>query len=116
MRPRTSAAAVALGALALVVPLASPASAAEGDFHYRYTGLNGQPQPGVLVDPPSQRCVVIPEAANPGSSSPAFGPRNDTGSVAIVYTEPDCTGQSFRLRPHGEQTTDRLQLRSVIFS
>lgn len=116
MRPRISAAALVLGALALMVPLASPAHAANGDFHYRYTGLNGQPQQGVIPDPPSRRCLVIPEAANPGSSSPAFGPRNDTDSIALVYTEPDCTGESFRLRPHGEQTTDRLLLRSVTFS
>lgn len=34
--------------------------------------------------PESDECVVIPEAADPGSSEPAFSPRNRTDAVARV--------------------------------
>ncbi|MEU6895130.1 hypothetical protein ABZ934_25770 [Streptomyces sp. NPDC046557] len=82
---------------------------------YEFTGLNGAPQSATLHDPASDVCVTIPEAADPSSSSPAFAPHNDTGERATVFTEPDCTGDSFTLRPHGRPATDRLKLRSVVF-
>ncbi|MFF1511530.1 hypothetical protein [Streptomyces sp. NPDC058326] len=114
MRLRHSVAAVC-GALALTAALAAPAHAATGDFGYRFVGMDGYPQAVTLHDPASGECVAIPEAADPGSSAPAFAPHNDTDAYAVVFTEPDCTGDSWTLRPHGRPATDRLKLRSVLF-
>lgn len=114
MRLRHSAAA-ALGALALVLALPSPAGAAEGDFSYGFVGLDGKPQRAVLTDLPGRECTALPEVADPASSEPAFAPRNDTDAVAVVFTQPDCTGRSYPLRAHGGHGSDRLKLRSVFF-
>ncbi|MEU1119730.1 MULTISPECIES: hypothetical protein [unclassified Streptomyces] len=105
--------AAALGALALVVTLPTSASAAAGAFSYRFVGLDGHPQSVTLHDPLSPGCVVLPEVADPDSSEPAFAPHNNTDEWAMVFTEPDCTGDSWTLRPHGNPASDRLELRSV---
>ncbi|MFE5657866.1 hypothetical protein ACFQ9H_16980 [Streptomyces sp. NPDC056517] len=114
MRLRHSFAA-ACGALALTATLATPAHAATGEFHYRFIGISGEAQTGTLLDPASGECVTIPEAADPGASEPAFAPHNDTDEFAIVFTEPDCAGDSWTLRPHGRPASERLTLRSVVF-
>ncbi|MGW3209255.1 hypothetical protein [Streptomyces sp. NPDC001135] len=115
MGPRHTAAA-ALGALALVVTLPSSASAATGDFAYKFVGLDGSPQSVTLHDPVSPGCITLPEVADPGSSEPAFAPHNDTDVWVMVFTEPNCTGNSWTLRPHGHPATDRLKLRSVFLT
>ncbi|MER7935340.1 MULTISPECIES: hypothetical protein [unclassified Streptomyces] len=112
MRLLRSAAAV-VGALALVVTLPASASAATGDFSYKFVGLDGKAQSATVHDPRSPGCLVLPEVADPGSSEPAFAPHNDTDEWAVVFTGPDCTGDSWTLRPHGNPATDRLKLRSV---
>ncbi|RSS50300.1 hypothetical protein [Streptomyces sp. WAC01280] len=114
MRFRHSVAA-ACGALALTATLATPAHAATGEFHYRYVGLSGEVQTATLHDPATDECITIPEAGDPGASAPAFAPHNDTDEYAVVFTEPDCTGDTWLLRPHGRPATDRLTLRSVLF-
>ncbi|MGW2707163.1 hypothetical protein [Streptomyces sp. NPDC001340] len=103
------------GAIALTAVLATPAQGATGDFGYKFIGLNGRPQAATLHDPPSGECVTLPEVADPGASEPAFAPHNNTDEFAIVFTEPDCTGDPWTLRPHGNPATDRLKLRSVVF-
>ncbi|MBT1098143.1 hypothetical protein [Streptomyces sp. Tu102] len=105
-----------LGALALIVSLPTSASAATGDFSYNYIGLDGLPQAVTLHDPESPGCVTLPEVADPSSSEPAFAPHNDTDVWVMVFTEPDCTGDSWTLRPHGHPATDRLKLRSVFLT
>ncbi|MFI6906523.1 hypothetical protein ACIBKY_35045 [Nonomuraea sp. NPDC050394] len=106
----------ALGALALVLATPTSASAATGDFFYKYVGLDGSPQAAVLHDPDSLACITLPEVADPDASAPAFAPHNDTGAWAIVFTEPGCAGDFWTLRPHGRPATDRLKLRSVYFT
>ncbi|MFJ2772715.1 hypothetical protein [Streptomyces sp. NPDC087300] len=115
MRLRTTFAA-ALGALALVVTLPTSATAATGDFSYKYVGLNGTPQSVTLHDPESPGCVTLAEVADPDASEPAFAPHNDTDTWVMVFTEPECNGDSWTLRPHGHPATDRLKLRSVYFT
>ncbi|PSM43396.1 hypothetical protein C6Y14_11310 [Streptomyces dioscori] len=112
MRLRHTAAA-AVGALVLVLTHPVSASAATGDFSYQYAGLDGRPQSATLHDPESPGCIVLPEVADPGASEPAFAPHNDTDTWVMVFTEPDCTGDSWTLRPHGRPASDRLKLRSV---
>ncbi|MBL1082355.1 hypothetical protein JK359_10225 [Streptomyces actinomycinicus] len=111
-----NAAVAAFGALALVLTVPASASAAEGQFQYTYTGPDGRPQIAVLDDPESLECITLPEVADPGSSSPAHSPRNRTDERATVFTEPDCTGDAFTLRPQTGYGSERLKLRSVYFS
>ncbi|WP_223767091.1 hypothetical protein [Streptomyces huiliensis] len=115
MRLRDTAVA-SLGALFLVLSVPASASAADGQFQYTYSGLDGRPQVAVVDDPDSRECITLPEVADPASSSPAHSPRNRTDAYAKVFTEPNCTGDSFTLRPHTGYGSERLKLRSVIFS
>ncbi|MGW7411945.1 hypothetical protein [Streptomyces sp. NPDC054863] len=115
MRFRSTAGA-ALGALALIVTLPTSASAAEGGFFYTYSGLDGSPRTGILTDPPSYECVTLPEVGNPSASSPAHSPRNHTDEYATAFTGPHCDGASFTMRPDGGHASERLKLRSVLFT
>ncbi|MFK0254376.1 hypothetical protein [Streptomyces sp. NPDC090445] len=115
MRLRNAAAA-AFGALTLVLTIPTSAVAATGEFTYVYSGLDGRPQVGILENPVSRECFTLPEVADPGSSSPAHSPRNRTNSTATVFTEPDCEGDRFTLRPFTGYGSERLKLRSVVFS
>ncbi|GGR71005.1 hypothetical protein GCM10010252_06580 [Streptomyces aureoverticillatus] len=110
-----STACAALGALALIVALPTSASAADGHFLYRYTGLDGSPRVGVLTDPRSYECLTLPEVGDPASSSPAHSPLNHTSEYATVFTGPHCDGASYVLDPNGGQASERLKLRSVRF-
>ncbi|KOV56279.1 hypothetical protein [Streptomyces sp. MMG1121] len=110
------AAAAAFGALALLIMQPGSASAATGDFSYKFVGLDGTPQQSTLHDPVSPGCITLPEAADPGATEPAFAPHNNTDTWAMVFTEPNCTGKSWTLRPHGHPATDRLKLRSVFLT
>ncbi|MFI6501468.1 hypothetical protein [Nonomuraea typhae] len=94
----------------------SPASAAVGEFQYTYVGLDGSPRIGLIDDPESRECITLPEVADPGASQPAHSPRNRTTSTAVVFTEPDCEGDYFPLRPLTGRGSERLKLRSVVFS
>ncbi|WP_416975559.1 hypothetical protein [Streptomyces sp. 4F14] len=114
MRIRTTLAAAA-GALTLVLAVPTSASAADGAFFYAYSGLDGSPQIATLLNPPSRECITLPEVANPSSSSPARYAYNDTGSTAVVFENPGCTGEMTVLDPKtggGEDT----EFRSVTFS
>lgn len=90
--------AATIGALALVVTLPTSASAATGDFSYTYFD-NGTPQTATLHDPESAACITLLEVADEDTSEAAFAPHNDTDTLAMVFTEPDCTGDSWTLRP-----------------
>nr|WSZ95394.1 hypothetical protein OH820_06770 [Streptomyces sp. NBC_00857] len=120
MRLRSTLAAV-VGAVALLVSVpgsssasSSASSAAVGEFHYVYTDIAGHPQPGKLVNPPSRRCITIPEAAGE-YVPPAHSPRNLTKSTATVFTGLRCDGEHYTLDP-GKSASSRLKLRSVVFS
>ncbi|RSN52647.1 hypothetical protein DMH01_41490 [Amycolatopsis sp. WAC 04182] len=114
MRTRTAFLAMA-SAVALCFTIPATASAAEGEFTYRYYDENEELQIGTLVDPPSGECIEIPEIAD--WDVDAFRPRNDTDSTAVVFLDDDCKSDSyFSLRPFGGRGSDRLLLRSVLFS
>ncbi|PCG84438.1 hypothetical protein CIB93_19590 [Streptomyces sp. WZ.A104] len=114
MRLRSTLAA-SLGALALIVTVPNSAWAANGYFGYSYTGADGQRQIGQLIDPPSRECVNLPEVSDPAASEPAHSPRNFTDATAVLFTDADCEGDHFALRPGG-RASERLKLRSVVFS
>ncbi|MFF4371096.1 hypothetical protein [Streptomyces sp. NPDC001594] len=110
------AALAAFGALSLVLTIPTSASAAVGEFQYSYVGLDGRTHIGILFDPKSGECITLPEVADPNASSPAHSPRNRTTSTATVFTDPECEGDWFTLRPLTGRGSDRLKLRSVAFS
>ncbi|GGQ89195.1 hypothetical protein [Kitasatospora griseola] len=107
--------AAAVASLALLFATPCPAAAAVGEFRYAYYDDFGNRAPGVLVDPDSQDCHSLREVADPDTTEPAFAPQNLTGATATMFTGPDCDGDYYSLRPGG-RASDRLKLRSVIFS
>jgi hypothetical protein len=113
MRFRTTVAA-AVGALALIVSLPGPASAAVGEFTYVYTDVHGSPATGTLTHPEGRECLTLVEAAGE-YVPPAHSPRNRTNATAVAFTGRDCDGDYYSLEP-GEAAGPRLKLRSVVFS
>ncbi|MYZ35547.1 MULTISPECIES: hypothetical protein [unclassified Streptomyces] len=103
-----------VGVLALLAAVPGSASAAQGEFRYVFTGMNGGPTTGMLVNPGSRECVTLPEVAGE-YVPPAHSPSNRTSSTATVFTGPDCDGDYYTLRPGGSASS-RLLLRSVVFS
>ncbi|MFJ8165990.1 hypothetical protein ACIRBY_34440 [Streptomyces sp. NPDC096136] len=110
------AAGAAFGALTLLLTIPTSASAAVGEFQYTYVGLDGKPHITFLLDPAGAECHTLPEVADPAASEPAFSPRNRTTATATVFTEPDCEGDYFSLRPLTGRGSERLKFRSVVFS
>ncbi|MET9557087.1 hypothetical protein [Streptomyces sp. NPDC006645] len=115
MRLRTTVAAT-VGALALVITLPTSAGAAEGDFTYRHNNNQaGIAQTAGLIDPQSRECITLPEVED-ARSAPAHSPRNNTDATATVFAGVDCEGPHFSLRPNGGHASERLKVRSVVFS
>lgn len=114
MRLRTSVAAT-VGALALVITLPTSAGAAEGDFTYQHYDQAGIAQTSGLMDPQSRECITLPEVED-ARSAPAHSPRNNTNATATVFADADCEGAHFSLRPNGGHASERLKVRSVVFS
>lgn len=115
MRLRHSLAAAA-GAAVLILTVPGSAHAAEGDFRYTYVDSSGEEKQATLHDPDSGECVTLPEAAQEYTQRPAHSPKNRTDSFAIVFTNADCSGDQFTLRPYTGGASERLKLRSVLFS
>ena len=114
MRLRSTVAA-ALAAAALVLTLPTSAQAAEGHFTYVFHDWAHGDRVAVLDSPPSRECITLREVADE-DAPPADSPRNYTDATATVFTGVDCTGDHFSLRPFGGHGSDRLKLRSVVFS
>ncbi|ONI85928.1 hypothetical protein ALI144C_12550 [Actinosynnema sp. ALI-1.44] len=114
MRVRSVLLAVS-SAFALSLAIPATASAADGEFTYRYYDEDGDLQEGSLIDPPSGECIEIPEVADLEDVH-AFRPRNNTNSRAVVFKDSECQGDTFSLRPDGGHGSDKLLLRSVRFS
>ncbi|MEU6679090.1 hypothetical protein [Streptomyces sp. NPDC046925] len=116
MRLRHTLAAAA-GAAVLILTVPGSAYAAEGDFKYTYVNIDsGEEGHVTLHDPAGGECITLPEAAVEYSQPPAHSPRNRTGSYAIAFTNADCTGDRFTMRPRTGGASERLKLRSVLFS
>lgn len=108
--------AVALGTGVFVLAAPAIANASTGDFGYRFVDSYGIVQVSTLNDPPSRECITLPEVADASTSTPADSPRNGTNATAVVFAEPDCGGDYFSLRPLTGHGSERLKLRSVLFS
>ncbi|MGW7412095.1 hypothetical protein [Streptomyces sp. NPDC054863] len=115
MRLRRSAAA-ALGALTLALSLPASAQAAEGQFRYTYLTDEGYEAVGFLNSPPSDQCINL-HGADSNDLPPAHSPKNRTDATAVVFAEADCQGEAyFSLRPRTGGGSERLTVRSVVFS
>jgi hypothetical protein len=110
-----SAVAAAAGALMLVLAVPGSASAATGQFRYSYETAEGYEAVGFMNDPASGRCINVQGAGSDGGSA-AYAPRNLTDATATVFLRADCEGDAFySLRP-GAGASERLLVRSVVFS
>lgn len=113
MRLRSAFTAV-LGAALLLAAVPGSASAASGQFRYSYVTAEGYEASGFLTDPASHRCLNLPGVGEE-NPRPGHSPKNRTDAWATVYSDADCEGASFRLKPHTGGASERLKVRSVIF-
>ncbi|WP_372346932.1 hypothetical protein [Streptomyces sp. KL116D] len=106
MRLRTTVPPPRRAGLAIALP--TSASAATGDFSYRVRGHGREPQSVTLHDPAGW---LHPRGRGrrPGLLRTGLRTHNDTDEWVMVFTEPDCTGDSWTLRPHGNPTTENPQ-------
>ncbi|MBM9624398.1 hypothetical protein ACFQ60_00490 [Streptomyces zhihengii] len=102
-----------LGA-ALLAVCVTPASAASGQFRYDYVTVEGYEATGFLNNPPDSECINLPGVGQE-NPEPGHTPRNRTDSWATVFTDSNCEGESFRLRPSTGNASERLKVRSVVF-
>ncbi|WP_246019060.1 hypothetical protein [Saccharothrix australiensis] len=101
--------------MALLLAMPGAASAATGQFRYTYTTDEGYDAVGFLNNPDSGECITLPTpAANPGVASRA--PRNRTDATATVFLDADCEGDTYYTLNPGAGASERLLLRSVVFS
>ncbi|MFJ2407208.1 hypothetical protein ACIOUE_38605 [Streptomyces xanthochromogenes] len=106
---------LAAGAAVLLIALPGSASAAGGQFRYSYTTADGYEAVGFLNNPASGQCInLAPAASEPGSASRA--PKNHTDATATVFLGTDCEGDTYYSLKPGQGASDRLQVRSVVFS
>nr|PPQ62663.1 hypothetical protein C5F59_36010 [Streptomyces sp. QL37] len=91
------------------------ASAATGQFRYTYETDEGYEAVGFLNAPASRQCINLPGAGSDGLP-PAYAPKNLTDATATVFLGADCEGGvHYTLRPGGG-ASERLKVRSVVFS
>ncbi|WP_447035555.1 hypothetical protein [Streptomyces sp. DSM 118878] len=104
-----------LGAALLLVAVPGSASAATGQFRYSYETVEGHEASGFLRNPPNGRCINL-HGVGQENPQPGHSPKNRTDAWATVFTDTDCEGDTFRLRPHTGGASERLKVRSVIFN
>lgn len=111
MRLRNAAIA-ASSALTLLLAVPGSAVAATGEFAYTYRDLAGEHH-GRIMGPRSGQCLDLVQAT---ADEAAAAPRNRTGSTATAFLDFGCQGDTFyALRP-GAGASERLKVRSVVFS
>ncbi|MFK0217467.1 hypothetical protein ACIQWN_04650 [Streptomyces vinaceus] len=108
MRLRNAAVA-AFGAFTLLLAVPNSASAAIGEFQYRY----GTESVGKFLDPDSETCINIPEA---DELNPAYRPWNYTDKTATVFAQAECDGDEYYVLNPGKQGEEKIKFRSVVFS
>ncbi|WRZ88047.1 hypothetical protein OHB54_02630 [Streptomyces sp. NBC_01007] len=113
MKLRNAVAATA-GALALTLTLSGSALAATGDFQYKFRDASGRELTVTLPNPTSEKCINL-YGVDSYDVDPGYAPHNETDAWATVYADTNCDGPEWRLKPHGQQASDRLHVRSVRF-
>ncbi|MER7491283.1 hypothetical protein ABT033_01275 [Streptomyces pharetrae] len=114
-RSITAAVGAACSAFVLLLAVPGSASAATGQFRYSYTTAEGYEAVGFLNNPASGACINLPAPGSaPGTTSRT--PQNYTNATATVFLDADCEGDTYYTLPPGTGASDRLLLRSVVFS
>ncbi|MEU7296755.1 hypothetical protein AB0A76_26755 [Streptomyces exfoliatus] len=98
----------------LLAAVPASASAASGQLRYDYVTVGGYVATGFLNDPPGAECLNLPGVGQE-NPEPGDSPKNRIDAWATVFTEPNCQGDSFTLRPHTGGASERLKVRSVVF-
>ncbi|MEV7420175.1 hypothetical protein [Streptomyces sp. NPDC089919] len=95
MRLRTSLAA-ALGALTLVLtlPTAASASAATGDFTFKYKDVEDVEHSATYTSPEDGDCLALVEVENDEAVGPAYSAVNSTDRLITLYSDLECGGES----------------------
>ncbi|MEU8435239.1 hypothetical protein AB0F18_20415 [Streptomyces sp. NPDC029216] len=114
MRLRSAVTAV-LGAGLLLAAVPTSAVAATGQFRYDYVTVEGYEASGFLNAPRSGECLNLPGVGQE-NPEPAHSPKNRTDAWARVFVDLNCEGPSFDLRPYTGGGSERLKVRSVVFS
>ncbi|MFF1797763.1 hypothetical protein ACFVXQ_26695 [Kitasatospora sp. NPDC058263] len=98
--------------MALIVTIPTSAHATPGNFFYKY-GDPAKPGLGTIEEPPTNRCINIPEVK--GKDFTAFAPDNATPEAyTIVYELEDCGGTQTKV-PASTKLGPDVQFRSVEF-
>ncbi|MCJ1680854.1 hypothetical protein MTF65_26610 [Streptomyces sp. APSN-46.1] len=116
MRLRTAAAAL-VGALAIVLPAAGPSSAGDhdgrvlGELHYRFVDERGNVRQARLHPADNDTCYRLTSTS---SDDPAFAVVNDTESLAVLFEDASCGGDTERTLEPGEGVRN-VEVASVLF-
>ncbi|WP_194923552.1 hypothetical protein [Catenulispora pinisilvae] len=122
MRLRSALAVAAAAGLGILAGAPSAMAAShrhhtQGTFSYVWTDHHGNRHDAELVDPEARECVDLPQVTGDHEVlPPADSPRNRTNSTAVVFSDADCDGNHFSLRPLTGRGSERLKVRSVVFS
>ncbi|MFI0898482.1 hypothetical protein [Streptomyces sp. NPDC020983] len=115
VRSAVAAVGAACSAVALLLAVPGSAAAATGQFRYTYTTAEGYDAVGFMNNPASGECITLPAPGSvPGTASRA--PQNRTDATATVFLHADCEGDVYYTLAPGAGASDRLLLRSVVFS
>ncbi|MBS2536527.1 hypothetical protein KGQ20_27570 [Catenulispora sp. NF23] len=89
----------------------------QGTFSYVWTDRHGERHGAELVDPQARDCIDLPQVTGDNVwRQPADSPRNRTDSTAVVFSDEGCDGAHFAMRPLTGYGSERLKVRSVLFS
>ncbi|MGW2484304.1 hypothetical protein ACWCWQ_31260 [Streptomyces sp. NPDC001571] len=113
--PRAAGAAV--GTLALLAALPTPAHADHGTISYKYGNplQPNQAKTGVYPDDltiPDDTCIEVPEVEGKPLQS-AWAPKNNSQSDIFVFTEPECLGVRTKVKI-GQQLGNLVLFKSFI--
>ncbi|MBT2608402.1 hypothetical protein J7I97_08885 [Streptomyces sp. ISL-87] len=122
MRLRTTAAAL-IGALAIVLPAAGPSLATDhdgrdgrghrtlGELQYRFFDDDGEERSARIRPADNDTCYRLTGTTE---EDPAFEVRNETRSLAVLYSDRSCGGRAERTLEPGQRARD-VEVASVLF-
>ncbi|MGW9368721.1 hypothetical protein ACWGVR_01675 [Streptomyces xanthophaeus] len=114
MRLRTTAAAVFVGAAALVLPTAAPSLAdgpGLGTLHYRFVEDDGDERRAQIRPADNDTCYLLTHTSR---SEPAVEVINETRSQAVLFDNPGCSGRAERVLQPGQRARN-LEAVAVFF-
>ncbi|MEU9373400.1 hypothetical protein AB0D94_06480 [Streptomyces sp. NPDC048255] len=117
MRLRTTAAAVFVGAVALVLPTAGPSPADDtggrglGTLHYRFYEQDGDERRAQIRPADNDTCYLLTHTSR---NEPAVEVVNQTRSQAVLYDNQGCAGRPARVLAPGQRARD-LEVIAVFF-